>query len=193
MLRRVNVLDWVGHLDINSLHKKACLDKNLYKDQLFEVLSSRFRLFANHKIQDKADAEEIVQEALMTIHAEYNKIEFHTSFSAWACKVLDNRLLNYYQKKKRENQRINREISDNPDFLNKHADTDPGLKRKLLDCFQKVCRRNIRYARILNLHYQGYKTEEISSRMEMKPATLYSGLSKARAMLEKCLQNGDVE
>jgi RNA polymerase sigma factor (sigma-70 family) len=178
-------------LDINNLHKKACLDDNRAKEKLFEVLSSRFRLFANHQIQDQVDAEEIVQEALMTIYSQFDKIEFHTSFSAWACKVLDNRLLNYYQKKKRENKKLNREIGDNQDLHDKRTDTNPDLKRKLLDCFRRVCKRNMRYARILNLHYQGYKTEEISSRMSMKPATLYSGLSKARAMLEQCLQNGD--
>ena len=78
------------------------------------------------------------------------------------------------------------------DWLAENLDTDPDLKRRLLGCLQKICRQNVRYARILNLHYQGYKTGEVCGRMDVRPATLYSVLSRARSMLEDCLEKGDV-
>jgi RNA polymerase sigma-70 factor (ECF subfamily) len=179
-------------VNINKLHGDACRGDRQAAEELFEVISSRFRLFTHHKIRNKTDAEEIVQEALMTIYAEYNKITFRTSFFAWALKVLDNRILNYLRKKKRESQRFGPEINWNQESLDKSIETDPDLKRQLLLCLQKICQRNIRYARILNLHYQGYKTDEICNRMNIKPETLYSALSKARSMLEGCLEKGDV-
>ena len=57
-------------VDINTLHSNACDGDQQAVEELFEVLTSRFRLFAHHKIRNKADVEEVVQEALMTIHAE---------------------------------------------------------------------------------------------------------------------------
>jgi RNA polymerase sigma factor (sigma-70 family) len=180
-------------VDINTLHSYACKGDQQAVEELFEILSSRFRLFAHHKIRNKADVEEVVQEALMTIHAEYNNMAFRVSFSAWACKVLDYKILSYIQKRKRESKRIDRSSNRNTDSPKVRIETEPDLKRKLRECLQKICRRNLRYARILNLHYLGYQTGEICGKMDVKPETFYSALSKARSMLERCLEKGDVK
>ena len=174
------------------MHSDACKGDSRAVERLFEALTTRFRLFAHHKIRDKADAEEVVQEALMTVHVEYSKIAFKTSFSAWACKVLDNRILNYWRKSQREDQRLDKSKGGSPDDFDVRTVANPDLKRKLLGCLQKLCQRNLRYARILNLHYQGYQTDEICARLDVKPATLYSALSKARTMLETCIEKGDL-
>ena len=181
-----------ARVDINVLHSNACGGDPQAVDELFEVLSSRFRLFAHQKIRNRVDAEEVVQNALMTVYREYNRMTFTTSFSAWACKVLDNRILGYFRTRKRESMRLDPQVSQNLESLKTGAVTDPGVKRKLLSCLRRLCRRNIRYARVLLLHYQGYKTKEICSRMNMKPETFYSALSKARAMLEDCLESPEV-
>ena len=180
-------------VDINALHADACRGNRRAEEKLFKILSSRFRLFAYHKIRNKADVEEVVQETLMTVHLNYNKIAFKTSFIAWACKVLDYRILSYIQKKRRESRRIDGGITNNAGSLEESINVNPDLKRRLLDCLQKICRRNLRYARILNLHYLGYKTDEICGRMSVKPETFYSALSKARSMLENCLERGDAK
>ncbi len=150
-------------------------------------------MFVHHKIRDKADAEEVVQEALMTVYKEYSTITFAVSFSAWACKVLDNRILDRLRKLQVESKRTERSQEFSPDSLHTRGDTDPSLRRRLLDCLQKLCRRNLRYARILNLHYLGYKTGEICEKMDVIPETLYSALSKARVMLDRCLETGEVK
>jgi RNA polymerase sigma-70 factor (ECF subfamily) len=180
-------------VDINTLHSEASKGDPKAVEELFVILSSRFRMFAHHRIRNKTDAEEVVQEALMTIYKEYGHVTFTTSFSAWACKVLDNRVLNYFRKKQRESQRIEPENDSTVDSTKSPTGINPDLRRKLLDCLRKVCQSNIRYARILNLHYLGYKTDEISVRMNVRPPTLYSALSKARTMLETCLEMGDTK
>ena len=179
-------------MDINTLHSVACKGDKRAIDELFAVLTSRFRMFARHKIKNGQDAEEIVQEALVAISAEYNNITFTTSFNAWACKVLDNRMLDYFRKKKRENKRFDKSAIPDSDSMATEMRANPDLKRKLKECLHKICRKNIRYARILNLHFLGYKTDEICGNMDVKPATLYSALSKARSMLEICLEKGDI-
>ncbi|MCP4703685.1 MAG: hypothetical protein GY865_03665, partial [candidate division Zixibacteria bacterium] len=51
---------------------------------------------------------------------------------------------------------------------------------------------NRRHARILNLHFLGYTTEEICSRLEITKTNMYSLLSRARSMLELCLNKGSL-
>lgn len=180
-------------MNINALHSNACKGDNRAIDELFAVLTSRFRMFARHKIRNGQDAEEIVQEALVTISKEYNNITFTTSFNAWACKVLDNRMLDYFRKKKRESKRFDKSATPDSDSMATGMNSNPDLKRKLKECLRKICHRNIRYARILNLHFLGYRTHEICGNLSVKPATLYSALSKARSMLEICLEKGDIK
>lgn len=150
-------------------------------------------MFARQRIRNRGDAEEVVQEALMTIYAEYKSITFNASFSAWAYKVLNNRILNSLRKKQHESQRIDESICPKsvPSEVDVNGASD--LKRRLLDCLQRIGDRNIRYARILNLHYQGYRTDEICDRLKVIPETFYSILSRARTLLEVCLEKGDLK
>ncbi|MDH4034538.1 MAG: hypothetical protein OEV80_12145, partial [candidate division Zixibacteria bacterium] len=71
-------------------------------------------------------------------------------------------------------------------------DFDPALKRRLLDCLKKIRSTNLRYARILNLQYQGFDTEDVCRRLAVTRSNLYSLLSRARTVLELCLEEGGV-
>ncbi len=159
------------------------------KNQLFKILTVRFHLFANQGIRNEQDADEIAQEALAVIAREYGHLDIRQSFAAWAYKVLQNRILSYVRS---PSSRGNREIR-----LDESGDTaasvhpDPGLKGRLLDCLEEVTRAKRRYARVLNLHYQGYSTEEICSRLGLTANNSYVLLSRARAMLKTCLEQGD--
>ncbi len=127
----------------------------------------------------------------MVIYRDYREITYTSSFTAWAYKVLDNRILAYLKNKKRRNQR--QVTMDHSDLtaVAKHEDFDPDVKRRLLECLRKTAIANQRYARILNLHYQGYTTDHICRRMGLTPNGFYILLSRARAMLRTCLGKGD--
>lgn len=128
----------------------------------------------------------------MIISREYKTMTYTVSFSAWAYKVLVNRIMAYHQKKKVRTERLERipenESIANPDSVN----TDPDLKRCLLNCMKKICGVNTRYARILNLHYQGYGTEDICEKLGLTRTNYYTILSRARTMLVTCLEKGEV-
>lgn len=180
-------------MDINSLQILARSGDKTAEDRLFCDLSARFRLFVRQRIGEKQDAEEVVQNALLTIVQEYKGVEFQTSFAAWAYKVLDNRILAYYQACKRQAARSQSlsETGDTAGMLG--ANPKPELRHRLLSCLEKIMRANRRYARILNLHYQGYKTDEICGKMELTPNNFYSVLSRARSLLDFCLDTGRVD
>lgn len=178
-------------LNINQLHAAAIHGDRSDEDRLFAKLTESFRLLAQHKVWNRADAEEIVQVALSTILERYREIEFETSFSAWAYHVLENKLGDYYRAQKRRESRFEQIEIETPGMVNESS--DPSLKLRLLDCLRKIGTANNRYARVLNLRYQGYTAEEICDRLELTRNNLYIILSRARASLKKCLKEGTID
>lgn len=178
-------------MNINELHKEAAVGDKTAENRLFLHLSERFEQFARHRIWDAEDAKDVAQEALALIAREYKTIDFSTSFLAWAYKVLDNRILGYIKKKRQRGDRVVT-VEDVRLVGDVSIEIDPDLQSRLLGCLKKIGGTNRRHARILGLHYQGYSTDEICARLQMTKNGVYITLSRARSMLEICLETGEV-
>ncbi len=178
-------------MNINVLHEQARGGDLAAEGRLFEELTARFRLFAQQKISDRQDVLEVVQDALTTVVEKHGEIEFKVSFAAWAHQVLKNKILYYYRTRATRGSRMEPlpEGVEPPD----QWEPNPEFEPRLLDCLRKVCAVNRRHARILNLHYQGYSVEDICGRLNLTRGNFYSVLSRARSMLELCLDKGDVK
>jgi len=176
--------------DINKLYTDACQGDKTAENRLFSHLTVSFRLFLQQRITNGSDVEEIVQDALMTLAGKYREIVIEKSFAAWAYKVLNNKFLDYLKSKRvRKNKQG---PMPEGDVASGDWEVDPALKSALLDCLRKINGANRNHARILNLHYLGYSTTEICRRCELTPNYFYVTLSRARAMLEICLEKGDI-
>lgn len=178
-------------MNLVNLYMAASTGEKGAEKQLFSYLTVRFRAIAYLKIGNRHDAEEIVQDALMVIAKEYKKQEFEKSFISWAYRIFDNRILGFIGRKKRRADLDKRAQNDGtlgPPAMN----PDPNFEIQLSDCLEKVKATNDRYAKILALHYEGYDTEEICQELKLSPGNLYMILSRARAMLKRCLDTGDI-
>jgi len=175
---------------INDLYQATLSGNPEAENRLFEALTERFRFFTRQRVGNKMEVEEIVQDALATVLDKYRKMEFETSFAAWAHKVVENKFLYFLQRKGRDQAR-NTPL-DNPDTVANPGVPDPTLRRRLLACLKKVCAINIRYARILNYHLHGYSRQEVSDKMKITLNQTYVSMSRARSMLKKCLAEGEV-
>jgi RNA polymerase sigma factor (sigma-70 family) len=181
----------VAGSQLNDLYGRARSGDSSAERELLDRLTARFRYFARQRIWNQADADELVQEALLVVCREYKDLTVTESFAAWACKVLDNRILTYIRRRIAHSRRIDPQGPET-DAISA-GEIDPDVRRHLLDCLARIGKVNQRYARVLNLHTQGYDTEEICSRMDVKPNTLYSLLHRGRSMLMKCLDTGKVD
>jgi len=181
-------------MNINALYNRLIKDpesRYIREKELFNQLTVSFRIFAQQRIWNSQDSEEIVQDALMTIASKYRDIEFETSFAAWAYRVLNFKIADYFKARKiRENARYRLTKEARESVL---LDLDPILKSRLLECLRKIGEVNSVHARVLNLHYQGYTTNEICDRLDINRGNLYVMLSRARVMLDKCLDKGDIK
>jgi len=177
-------------LDINELYEMARTGDKAAEEKLFHTLSVRFRSLTVQKVRDKDDCDDIVQNAVLTISQEYKAIEIRTSFSAWAYKVLQNRILKHYnigQRKIHNEENLSRFFEAPSNF-----EPDPTLESRLIDCLQKISKVGSRYARVLNLFYQGYSTEDVCRKLEISSNNSYVVLSRARSMLKLCLEVGEI-
>jgi RNA polymerase sigma factor (sigma-70 family) len=176
--------------NINKLYQEAVEGDVDAESQLFAALTDGFRIFAHHKVWNQDEAEDLVQEALAIVAAEYKKINIEASFAAWAHKVMDNRILGYIQKQRREKGRA--ASGDFSEYLAASWTPNPSLRMKLLECLKKVGEANRRYARILNLHLIGFSRPEVCEKLGVTRAQSYVVMSRARAMLKECLDSGGI-
>jgi len=176
--------------NINELHRRVLSGDKEAEPELFDALADRFRLFAHLKVWNRDEAEDLVQAALTVVATEYRDVRIEKSFAAWAHAVMQNRLLGYIQKRRREKGRVT--STDCEELQMPTSTQNPSLRMRLLDCLKKVGSANRRYARILNLHYFGFSRAEVCDKLGVTRDQSYLIMSRARAMLKQCLDRGDI-
>ena len=176
--------------DINALFYRAKNGDIKAENALLKQLDESFRLIVQRRIWNDIDSEDIMQEAMVTILKKYKDLEIKTSFGAWAYRVLNNKMMDYVQKKTIRKKLDEQRIKDAEPVP---AAPDPDLKEQIISCFKKISGTNLRHARILNLHYQGYTVEEICEKMSIKRNNAYVLLNRARTALELCLEKGRLD
>ena len=175
---------------IDSLYESASDGNKKSEEELFRYMTDRFRFFVRRRVGDIKDAEDIVQNALIAIAEKYRSIDYQTSFASWAYKVLEYKTLDYFRSRGRHEDKM-KNVSE--EIQTGHSlDIDLSTKGQMLDCLGKIGEANRRFARILNLHYQGYTSDEICQKLTISKSNFYVVLSRARSMLELCLEKGDV-
>lgn len=157
------------------------------EQQLFQYLRVRFEYLAKKRLLKKEDAEDIAQEACLTVIEKYKTADFHGHFNAWALKVLRNKIGNYLQGKCMRDSRAIGEIDTGTLGSRMDGPGDVILISDLTDCLRKLIAAFPRYARALNLVHQGYTTEDVCRRLDIRPNNLYVILNRGRQILKECL------
>ena len=161
------------------------------ESQIFDHLLVRFLFFAKRRVQSEESAEDIAQEACLTVVQKYKTEEFTVDFEAWAYGVLRMKIGNYLQKRKMERKTLSSSKFD-VRISGITLAPDPDVRRRVLECLGRIIDANRNYARALNLVHKGYKTSEICRRLEVSSAHFYVILSRGRSMMRSCLETGSV-
>jgi RNA polymerase sigma factor (sigma-70 family) len=176
---------------LDNLLLKAKSGDARAEDELMQYLSVRFVMIAKHNI-GRGAAEDIAQEACLTIVKKYKTETYTKSFQAWAYGVLKMKIKAHIADLIRERDRIVSELESYKCQPIQPPEIDPDLRRRLAKCFKQIMRQNIPYARALNLAYHGYKAPEIAVKLKVNVNNLYVILSRGRSMLDLCLKRGTI-
>lgn len=169
---------------LDDLYRRAYEGDEGTERQLFKHLFERFVRFIRHNYRStigEQDAQDIAQEACITVLKKYKTEKITKSFSHWSYGVLKNKILNHLSKRPPV-------MIDPPS----NSPIDYDLRRRLLACLKQIMKHNILYARALNLIHQGYKANEIAQKLKVNISNLYVILHRARAMLDICLKKGKI-
>lgn len=180
----------MGQID-TLLHKALSGDKSA-ETELFGRLRDRFSYITKRYIRNTAEAEDVAQEACLTVFEKYKTEQFTVGFQAWACGVLRMKIGNYLQKRRTEKKRMATGIEKIASLESASVSCDPDLSRAMIACVKKLSRSNIRYARILLLVFNGYKTAEICAKLGVTPNVLYVSANRGRSLLKACLDGKEV-
>jgi RNA polymerase sigma factor (sigma-70 family) len=161
------------------------------EETIFEFLLVRFTLLAKRRLGEE-EARDAAQDACLTVLQKYRTDAPAGRFEAWAYGILRRKIGNCYQK-----QDVRGRVMGDVGRIEEMADalvgtSSPLVRRKLLECLRLLVRGFPRYARVLNLMYQGYDTKEVCRRLHIRPGYVYVLLNRGRDMLSDCIENGGV-
>lgn len=172
---------------MKNIFTKAGQGDKAAEAELIEYLSVRFAYLAKRRVRGE-DAIDIAQEACLTVLQKYREDAPRDHPEAWAYTILRNKIGNYYQKTAgRPTESFDTTGADGGAGMSAPT-VDPEAIRKLRSCLRKLVRAHPRYARVLNLAYQGYTSNEISRRLGIRTSNFYMMLNRGRSRLRQCMK-----
>lgn len=156
------------------------------ENRLFEFLRVRFDYLATLKVGKDA-AEDLAQDACLTVLQKYKEVGNFDNFSGWAYGILKNKIANHIRHEGRWSKLVYSTQSPEMPDAKAAVAPDSDLHNQLLSCLRKLIGENLVYARALNLAYQGYTTDRICEILHVKRGHFYVLLNRARKALADCL------
>lgn len=161
---------------------KAALggDRKSQKD-IFHLYASKMLAVSYRYAKDKAEAEDILQDAFIKVFINLQDFEFKGSFEGWIRKIVINTAIKFnlkryhaYEEKKMEQIQ---EDWENPEVFSNLAEID------LLHLIQELPDG---YKMVFNLYaIEGYSHKEIAEMCYIEESTSRSQLAKARKILQQ--------
>jgi len=159
--------------------------KKEFEERVLEHLDSLYNL-ALRMTQNKQDAEDLVQEAVLRAYRFFYKFETGTNFKAWIMTILRNIYINQYRKRIKEPLKVEFEEVENfisfPEITGSQEEIFSETLKPLIDKLPEELRTTITL-----FYVDGFSYKEIAKVMNCPVGTVMSRLYTARQILKKQL------
>ncbi|MGI8407532.1 MAG: sigma-70 family RNA polymerase sigma factor [Actinomycetota bacterium] len=148
--------------------------------------------------RNPADAEDLVQEAMLRAYRAFARFEAGTNLKAWLFRILTNAYINTYRKKQREPLKVSQEEVQDFDLYRELKDHDPELSRTpedivleglvdsdIIEAIDDLPEQ-FRMAVVLS-DVEGFTYAEMAEIMDVPLGTVMSRLHRGRKALQKRL------
>jgi len=156
-------------------------------ESIYEQVKGKFFGVSYWYTQNRAAAEDILQDAFIKIFTNLHRLDDNQAFVGWAYRILVNTCISYLRKIKTQNQR-SVSLDSVKDFVGEESSGEPeDLKEESLKGAIKELPPGLRSVFILH-DVQGFKHREVAEILKCSEGTSKSQLFKAREKLRKKLQ-----
>ncbi|OAD45160.1 RNA polymerase sigma factor [Polaribacter atrinae] len=160
-----------------KLDKNAQLD--LYKAYYQAMYNTAYRI-----LKDSFEAEDIMQEAFLTIFTKMDSYKGEVTFGAWLKRIVINKSLTQLKKNNRY-QEVKMEVIPDDEVAEELIDYANLKAKSVLSCLQNL-KEN--YRLVLTLHLiEGYDYEEIAQILDYTNENVRTTVSRAKKKLKQVL------
>jgi RNA polymerase sigma-70 factor (ECF subfamily) len=159
------------------------------------ALSTLLNSFAYNLTKNSEDAKDLYQETAYRVITNRDKFRPGTNFKAWCFTIMKNIFINNYRRKAKANTII--DSTDNMYFINSGGAmiSNDANSNILMDELSKMVGSLEDSIRIpFEMHYEGFKYQEIADELELPLGTVKSRIFFARRALKEMVngQFGDL-
>ena len=156
--------------------------------ELIEENKLRFYKTAKIILKNDDDVYDAIQEALISIYKNYEKLENEKFFSTWATRIIINKCYDLLRKRKNNIVPIDEFIENNPSMgqNDKYEIDESGIKQAM-----KFLNDDVKLIVVL-YYYDNYSVKEISEIVNIPEGTVKSRLSTARKLLKQKLGKEEI-
>jgi len=154
------------------------------------LLKPSLSSFAYTLTKDQIDAEDLFQETTLRAISNRDKFRPGTNFKAWMFTIMKNIFINNYRKKMKANTIM--DSTDNNYYINSgknvvHNNVDRNLLLEELNRMIEELDDSIRIP--FEMHYVGFKYQEIAERLDLPLGTVKSRIFFARKALKQSIKS----
>jgi RNA polymerase sigma factor, sigma-70 family len=156
--------------------------------ELIEENKLRFYKTAKIILKNDDDVYDAIQEALISIYKNYEKLENEKFFSTWATRIIINKCYDLLRKRKNNIVPIDEFIENNSSMgqNDKYEIDENGIKQAM-----NFLNDDIKLIVVL-YYYDNYSVKEISEIVNIPEGTVKSRLSTARKILKQKLGKEEI-
>ena len=172
-------------------------DKDRFQADALPLLDSLYA-GALRMTRNPADAEDLVQEAMMRAYRSFDRFEPGTNLKAWLFRIMTNAYINTYRKKQREPKKVSQDELAEFDLYRELKDHDPAwdatpenivlsnlVDSDIIEAIDDLPEQ-FRLAVVLS-DVEGFSYAEMAEIMDVPLGTVMSRLHRGRKALQKRL------
>lgn len=172
-------------------------ERRRFQEEALPMLDSLYAA-ALRMTRNPADAEDLVQEAMMRAYRAFDRFEAGTNLKAWLFRILTNAYINTYRKKQREPQKVSQDELAEFDLYRELKEHDPAwdatpenivlsnlVDSDIIEAIDELPEQ-FRLAVVLS-DVEGFSYAEMAEIMDVPLGTVMSRLHRGRKALQKRL------
>jgi RNA polymerase sigma-70 factor (ECF subfamily) len=150
--------------------------------------ANHYRLFAYIMalMRDRADAEEVFQEASLVLWREFPRFRPGAEFMPWACAIALNQMRKFWRERKRDRHTFSAELVEDlaVDALEMQSEMEP-RRLALAECMKRLPAVD---RSVVELYYGAKSTaDDVAAKLGKSTHAIYKALTRARQRLFDCI------